>query len=211
MRCKKCFGRLIMKRFYSFTNTIGIYKLLGICFFVGIVVGTIVANLFKGFYINDFFLFQDSYYQTLKSEELNSFVVFQMALIRNVKSFGLLVLLATTMIGTPCFLAHATYKGFGVGFLISTAAMRFGINGILFCLGYLFPHGLLLFPLLLITYVKGYQLNYQLYAKNDPARIRLSTYIPLLLLLLLIILIGSLLEGYFNAGLLRQLMLHLSQ
>ena len=148
-----------MKRFYAFTYKIGIGKLLFLCLLIGVVLGAVVSNLFRGFFIDQFFLFDDSYINTLKTEELNHFVIFQMALIRHMKEFGLLCLLTTTMFGIPVFMFHVGYKGFSIGFIVSTAVMRYGMKGILFVLGYLFPHYLLLIPLYIILYFKGYEVN----------------------------------------------------
>lgn len=202
-------GTYRLKRFYSFINTIGVVKVFIFCFFGGILIGTVVANVFRGFYINDFFLFQDSYYNALKVKEIDCFSVFTLSLISNIKSFALLILLATTMIGIPGYMLHIGYKGFSVGFLISTAVMRFGIGGVVFFLGYLFPHYLVLIPLYLIVYMKGFHLNERLYSKNESNRVRFMSYMPSILLLLVLLFIASLLEGYFNTGLLQQIMLNL--
>ena len=194
-----------MKRFYAFTYKIGIGKLLFLCLLIGVVLGAVVSNLFRGFFIDQFFLFDDSYINTLKTEELNHFVIFQMALIRHMKEFGLLCLLTTTMFGIPVFMFHVGYKGFSIGFIVSTAVMRYGMKGILFVLGYLFPHYLLLIPLYIILYFKGYEVNYRLYSKSVETRVRFANYIPYLFILIALIVVASFFEGYVNTSLLKKL------
>lgn len=199
-----------MKRFYAFTVKIGIAKILLICFFIGIVFGAVVSNLFRDFYINNFFLFDDSYLQTLKTGELNHFVIFQMALITHLKEFTLLCILTTTMFGVPVFMGHSVYKGFCAGFLVATATMRYGIEGILFFLSYLFPQYIILIPLYIFVYLKGYELNYRLYSRSEGSRVKFSNYLPYFIILLALIGIASFLEGFINTSILKMIMINLS-
>lgn len=187
----------------------GITKILLTCLFIGIVMGALVSNLFRDFYINQFFLFDDNYLNKLSTGEFNQFIIFQMASVNHLKEFALLCLLTTTTLGIPAFLIHASYKGFCVGFLIATSAMRYGIQGVFFFIGYLFPHYLLLIPLYIILYLKGYEVNYKLYSKSEMARMKVVAYVPYLIIMVAMIVVASFLEAYVNSGLIRTIMLNL--
>lgn len=198
-----------MKKLYVFTRKLGLRQLLLICLATGLALGTIFANLFKDFYMSEFFLFNDSYMNRLQNADLDRFMVCEIAFVDYIKEFGLLILLCTTVIGKPYILLNCMYKGFGLGFVISTATMRFGWKGILFFVCYISPQCLIYIPLLIWTYLKGYELNCELTGKFGREKISYRKYLPFVLLVLLMIVLMSLLEGYINTSLLRMIMVKL--
>ena len=199
-----------MKHFYLFTYKVVIKRLLAVFFIIGIVLGTLMANFGKGIYLGSYFLFDDTYLASLKDANINCFVVTQMALFKYLKSFGLLLLMLTTMLGVPYMLLFTTYKGLSIGFVAATAMMKYGVSGIWFFLGYYFPHYMIIIPVLLFVFFKGYDINYNLYARGEHRRMSLSTYIPIIGLIILLIFVASLMEGYINTSLIRTIMLNLS-
>ncbi len=194
---------------YAFIAKYGVIKVLLFLFIPGLVAGVIFANAFQSLYIDQFFLFDDSYVESVTTVQLDQLILFQMALLKYLKEFFLMGLLSTTIIGIPCLFLHNFYKGFCIGFIISTATMRFGIQGILFFLCYCMPHYLLLGPLWVYLYYKGIALNQALYQKTETHSVRFSKYIPIIFVVLIIIGIASYLEASINAGLMKKIMLSL--
>ncbi len=199
-------GGLTVKRLLAFTYRIGYKKIFVICLCLGVVLGTIMGNVLKEYYQSSFMLFNSDYINALKSSNIDSISVSQMAFITYIKSFGLLCLFVTTIIGTPCLYCHCLYKGFSIGFLITAATLRYGLKGILFFLAYNFPQGIAIIPMFIILYVKGYELNYLLFSRIEHEHVKLSKYIPYLLILLIAIIVASLMEGYVNTNIMKYFM-----
>ncbi len=199
-------GGLTVKRLLAFTYRIGYKKIFVICLCLGVVLGTVMGNVLKEYYQSSFMLFNSDYINALKSSNIDSLSVSQMAFISYIKSFGLLCLFVTTIIGTPCLYSHCIYKGFSIGFLITAATLKYGLKGILFFLAYNFPQGIVIIPMLIILYVKGYELNYLLFSRIEHEHVRLSKYIPYVLILLIAIIVASLMEGYVNTNIMKYFM-----
>ncbi len=203
-------GGITLKHLLAFTYRIGYKRLFVICLCLGVALGTLLGNLLKGYYMDHFVLFDPQYVNAIIESDIDRVSVAQMAFISYIKSFGLMALFVTTIIGTPCLYAHCTYKGFTIGFLITAATIRYGAKGILFFLMYYFPQALIIVPVLAMLYIKGYELNYQLFSRKEHEYIRLSQYVPFVLLLLIAIVIASLMEGFVNTSIMKFLMLKLN-
>lgn len=199
-----------MKKLLFWVNRLGIKQLLVGCLFIGVLLGTACSNVLKEFYIDQIFLFDDTSLARISQMQLDPFAITGIAWIGYIKEFGLLVLLSVTMLGAPYILFHCTYKGFCMGFILSTAVMRYGVKGVLFFVCYISPQCLIYVPLLAMTYLEAYRANAELYSSVDRKELRIRNYIPKVFALLLLITITSLLEGYLNTSLLRMIMLELS-
>ena len=200
-------GGITVKHLLAFTYRIGYKKLFVICLCFGVVLGTVMGNVLKSYYLESFMLFNPDYIAALKESNIDSLSVSQIAFIFYIKSFGLLCLFVTTIIGAPCLYGHCIYKGFSIGFLITAATLRYGLKGILFFLAYNFPQGIVIIPMFAMLYVKGYELNYQLFSRVEHEHIQLSKYIPYVIILLIAIIVASLMEGYMNTVIMKYLML----
>ncbi|MDO5294629.1 MAG: stage II sporulation protein M [bacterium] len=198
-----------MKKLSIFTSKLGVRQILLICLLFGVGLGTIFANISKEFYLDRLFLFNDSFTKTFETMDLDKFMITQMAFVDYIKEFGLLILLSTTILGKPYIFIHCTYKGFTLGFILSTAVMRYGLKGILFFICYISPQYLIYLPLLVWTYLKGYEVNCKLVGRREGDHFRIKSYVPNLFFLLIMIILISLLEGYVNTSLLHMIMLKL--
>ncbi|MDO5519063.1 MAG: stage II sporulation protein M [bacterium] len=198
-----------MKKLSIYTSKLGVRQILLICLLFGVGLGTVFANVFKDFYMDRLFLFNDSFIKTFETMDMDKFMITQMAFVDYIKEFGLLILLSTTILGKPVIFIHCSYKGFTMGFILSTAAMRYGLKGILFFICYISPQCLIYLPLLIWAYLKGYEINSKLIGRGACERFHIRPYVPNLLFLLLMIVLISLLEGYVNTSLLHMIMLKL--
>jgi stage II sporulation protein M len=101
-----------------------------------------------------------------------------------------------------------TSFGFFAGFFISAITMEYGMKGMLLVIVYVFPHGLLYLPILLISLYKGFELSRTIYHDNRTniggiAKL-LKSYLLIILLLALALLLASFLEAYPGAFLLKK-------
>ncbi len=196
-----------MKHLLDFTYRMGYKKLFVICLLLGVILGTVLGNVLKDFYLDSFVLFNPDYIKALKESNIDGLSVAQMAFVSYFKSFGLMCLFVTTIIGTPCLYSHCIYKGFSVGFLITAATLRYGAKGILFFLAYNFPQSLIIVPMFVMLYVNGYELNYQLFSRIEHEHVKLSQYIPYVIILIIALILASLMEGYVNTNVIKYLVL----
>lgn len=196
-----------MKHLLDFTYRIGYKRIFVICLCFGVILGTLLGNLLKSYYLDNFLLFDNNYVKALSSSSIDSLSVAQMAFISYFKSFGLLCLFITTIIGTPCLYGHCIYKGFSIGFLITAATLRYGFKGILFFFVYYFPQGIILIPMLIMTYLKGYELNFLLFYRKEHEHVKISDYLPYLIVLFIALIIASLMEGYINTAVIKYVMI----
>ncbi|BBF42124.1 stage II sporulation protein M [Lachnospiraceae bacterium KM106-2] len=180
---------------------------------LGVLLGTIYANLFQTMYAKSFLLFNAEQLTNQLSENVNATELFFTCVIQHLKEFTLLWILSITILGRPFLYLQTTYKGVLIGFLVSTFTMRYGVKGILGFLSMQFPHQLILVPLYIFSFIKAYELNRRVYGASGAYRsVILSEsvkYIPLIIIILVLTILASLLEAYLNSGIILKVMLSL--
>lgn len=183
---------------------LGFGKKIIIFFLVGVVLGMLFANFFSPSYAQKYFLFDQHYFSFLQSVDINCVIVFQLALMSYMKEYLLLILLSITIIGTPVILLHDTYKGFLVGFLVSTATMQFGAKGIIYFIACLFPQYIIFAPLYFYIYMKGHEIQETIYQQHEFRKAYLMNYIPILIIVVCLITLGSFFEGFLNTEVMKR-------
>jgi len=100
--------------------------------------------------------------------------------------------------------------GFTTGFFISSVAMQYGIKGLLLILAYIFPHGLIYIPVVILCLYNGYRLSKTIYYDNPGSLSliirQLKSYMFLLIFLVALILLGSFLEAYAGSFFLKKIL-----
>ncbi len=175
---------------------------------IGLFTGILFANILKDSYANQLIDYQKSVFPDISSGTVDYFGLFLYILINNLKEFFIFWLLCITILGIPYMAFKIVSFGFVTGFFISAVTMQYGAKGILLVLVYNFPHGLFYLPVALVCLYKGYYLCRAIYHEN---RNRISSLTGLLkahfiiiLLLAFLLLIGSFLEAYAGAFLLKK-------
>lgn len=118
-------------------------------------------------------------------------------------------LVSTTIVGMPVLCAYICYTGLAAGCLLSVAVVRYGIRGLLFMAGVLFPQALLLIPAYIGLFLWAADVNQTLYAPRTQLEgyERFSNHFYLKKCMQMagitaVVIIGSLLESYVNPGIL---------
>lgn len=118
-------------------------------------------------------------------------------------------LVSTTIVGMPVLCAYICYTGLAAGCLLSVAVVRYGIRGLLFMAGVLFPQALLLIPAYIGLFLWAADVNQTLYAPRTQLEgyERFSHHFYLKKCMQMagitaVVIIGSLLESYVNPGIL---------
>lgn len=175
---------------------------------IGLFFGVLCANLFYESYEARILNYEETVFPEITSGEIDYSGFFFYVLGKNFNEFIIFWLLCITILGIPYMAFKITSFGFFAGFLISAVTMQYGIKGIVLVLAYIFPHGIVYLPIILICLYKGFELCKTIYRSNHASFggvIRpLKSYIIIILLLAAALLIGSFLEAYPGAFLLKK-------
>jgi stage II sporulation protein M len=152
--------------------------------------------------------YKENVFPEIASNDIDYSGLFRYVLGKNFNEFIVFWLLSITILGIPYMAYKITSFGFFTGFFISAVTMQYGAKGILLILVYAFPHGLLYLPISLISLYRGYELCRTIYHDNrthigEVTRL-IKSQLLLIMLLAAALLVGSFLEAYAGAFLLKK-------
>ena len=177
---------------------------------VGLLVGILFANVFQPFYYDMMINYHNHIFPEIVREDIDYSGLFFYILGKNFREFIVFWLLCITVLGIPYMLFKLVVFGFTTGFFISSVAMQYGIKGLLLILAYIFPHGLIYIPIMILSLYNGYRLSRTINYDNPGSLgfiIRhLKSYIFLLIFLTALILLGSFLEAYVGSFFLKKIL-----
>lgn len=197
-----------MKQFKLQLNRLNMVQISVFLLITGLFLGVLCANLFKENYIGQIKSYETDIFSKIVTNDIDYAGLFRYILGKNFSSFIVFWLLCITILGIPYLALKITSFGFFAGFFISAVTMEYGMKGMLLVIVYVFPHGLLYLPILLISLYKGFELSRTIYHDNRTniggiAKL-LKSYLLIILLLALALLLASFLEAYPGAFLLKK-------
>lgn len=174
----------------------------------GVFLGILCANIFKDNYINQIRSYEKDLFSKIASNDIDYAGLFRYILGKNFNSFFVFWLLSITLLGIPYMALKIVSFGFFAGFFISAVTMEYGMKGMLLVVVYVFPHGLLYLPLILISLYKGFELCKTIYHGNRTSITGVAklvkSYLAIIAILAVVLLIASFLEAYPGAFLLKK-------
>lgn len=180
-----------------------------IVFIVGLVIGVLIARIFKGFYWNELDLLNLSYFNLIVNMEIDYKLLRSYVLWKNFRNYFIIWGLSFTKIGITSIGLVLIFYGFKAGFLITVLLMGYKLKGISLLIGYTFPQFLIYIPLIFISLQGGYWLCKNLYFNGIYKKKRLETvgkYLIFVFVLGIFLLIGSLMETYLGSFVLRAIL-----
>jgi stage II sporulation protein M len=174
----------------------------------GLFIGILCANVFKQNYAEQMQNYRDNVFSQITTAKVDYAGLFRYVIGENLNDFIVFWLLSITILGIPYMAFKIVSFGFFSGFFISAVTMQYGVKGILLILAYVFPHGLVYLPVALISLYKGFELCRSLYHDNRthmagiPSIIK--SHLLLILMLAAVLFLGSFLEAYPGAFLLKK-------
>lgn len=175
---------------------------------IGLFSGILFANIFQPFYYDRMINYHNVIFTDIVRENIDYPGLFLYVLGKNYREFIVFWLLTVTILGIPYMILKLITFGFSTGFFISSIAMQYGLKGIILILAYIFPHGLIYIPVIILSLYKGYGLSRTIYYdnRNHMGIIikQLKSYIFLLIFLAVLILLGSFLEAYVGSFFLKK-------
>lgn len=197
-----------MKQFKNQLNRLNVIQIAIILLIIGLFLGILFANLFQKSYDQQMLNYENSIFQKVSSSEIDYPGLFRYILLKNLGEFAVFWLLCITILGIPYMAYKIASFGFFTGFFISAVSLHFGIKGIVLVLAYLFPHGLIYLPVAVLSLFKGYELCSSIYHDKRNHMSSLSMLIkqklPMVFILAAALAIGSFLEAYAGAFLLKK-------
>jgi stage II sporulation protein M len=197
-----------MRKFRFQLNRPNIIQVAIILLIIGLFLGIVCANVFQESYTKRLQVYEDNVFTEIAGSEIDHAGLFRYILGNNFGDFIMFWLLSITILGIPYMALKITSFGFFAGFFISAVTMEYGFKGLLLVLVYLFPHGLMYLPILLICLYKGYTLSRDIYQSSHtslPAIIKPVRENLLIIILLAVALVfASFLEAYPGAYFLKK-------
>lgn len=182
------------------------YIIVIIILIIGIACGVIFINNINeeqkveiSKYINDFI-------SSLKNNyEINKIELLRNSLIKNFKLVLGMWFIGSTVVGLPIVLGIVLYRGFCIGYTISSAITILGAQkGIIFALSSILLQNIIIIPALLVLAVSGIKLYKSIMKDKRRENIKLEIIRHTLVSIigLLFLLLASLIETYISTGIL---------
>ena len=207
MRKQEKKGNLIIKCIKEHIyNNLKQYMIVGILFLIGIVIGVMFVNYLEIETQNQVGNYITTFIECLKTNyEIDTIKLLKDVLQNHIIFTFLLWFMGCTIIGIPIVYGLVTFKGFSLGYTISSIIFTLGISkGILFSLVTLLLQNVLIIPCILALAVSGMKL-YKAIIKNkkrENIRIEIIRHSIFSVFILLILIIASFIEVYISNSLL---------
>lgn len=183
------------------------YAIVLILFLIGLIFGIVFINNVGESQINDITSYLGSFIDNLKNKtQINQFEVLKDALLSNFLLALILWFVGSTVIGIPIVYGIVIYRGFCLGYTISSIIATIGIGkGILFSFTSLLFQNLLFIPCLLALAVSGMKL-YQSIVKDkrrENIKIEITRHTIFCFIFLIGLEIAAFAEVYISTNLLQ--------
>ncbi|MBR3133631.1 MAG: stage II sporulation protein M [Clostridia bacterium] len=193
---------------YYFKNNIKEYIIISIIFLIGIIIGVMVINNSGEEQSEEVRGYVESIIKNVKEEDnIDSNEVFLKKVKSNLSFILLCGVLGSTIIGIPVLLILIGYKGFSLGYTISSImASSSEINkGIWFSICSLLLQNIFFILAIFIIGVSGINLCKYIISrdKRENIKFEIIKYIFFLLIASCLVIIASLAEGYISVNLIK--------
>ncbi len=178
-------------------------------FMIGFFLGILIVNLGHETWISNGDLLGTDMMSRLRNSRPAGESLVGYILKHRLSAVCVLGLVSTTIVGMPVLGAYICYTGLAAGCLLSVAVIRYGIRGLLFMAGVLFPQAVLLVPAYIGLFLWVADVNQTLYGPRTQLEgyERFSRHFYLkkgtqMVGIAAVVIIGCLLESYVNPGIL---------
>lgn len=185
-------------------ENMGIYILIICLFVVGVLAGALAVRGLdesQRLALNSYFnYFVESFNDP---ETMNQGAIFRDSLKLNFQYLFLTWILGIFLFGYPLISGLVALRGFSVGFTVGFLVERASFRGILFSMGSVLPHNLLVIPAIVVIAVTGFSfswLRFRGYLEKRPCSIRehIGPYTLMVFLVGLVLFLGVLTEAYIS-------------
>ena len=188
------------------TRNIRTYFILIIIFLLGLIIGLIVVNNSSEEQETEITNYINTFITELKNgSKLDYFKLLKSSFGNNLFLVIILWFMSLAVIGIPSVYGMVGYKGFCMGYTISSIVMTLGTGkGIVFVLSSMLVHNIILIPCMLAVAVSGINLYKSIIKdrKKENIKIEIIRHTLFCLIMLVVMAVGSLIETYISSNLL---------
>ena len=188
------------------TRNVKIYFILIIIFLLGLIIGLIVVNNSSPEQETEITSYINNFVSELKNgSKLDYFKLLKSSFANNLFLVITLWFMSSTVIGIPIVYGMIGYKGFCMGYTISSVVLSLGTGkGIAFALSSMLIHNIILIPCMLAVATSGINLYKSIIKdrRKENIKIEIIRHTVFCLIMLAIMAVGSLVETYISSNLL---------
>lgn len=175
------------------------YYVLILCGFVcgGIIAAACVFGLSE-LSFKELTIYFDDFFNSINSGSSDAFSIFKIAATSNLKLYIVLILLSVMVIGMPLIAVLSALVGYSFWFSVLFLFKTYGIKGIVFVLGGILPHQLIMLPCLALTLVICMQFSISLFKGKSDVKSGLLSFLLKMTALFLVSMLSVLLEAYIE-------------
>lgn len=180
-------------------NENGYLKKISILFFVGALIGIVLAYAMKDYYINNYY----NYFEIAAEKLVNGKIHYGLLFFRTMERLVIPYLLVLSLCLSPAWIAFAVgyfvYLGFNFGYFIQSIFLTYHIKGLLYCILYGMPQIIIYVPAMLMLVYLANQVNMNPLKKKG--------FIEKLLpfgIILFMLAVGACLETFINPFIMRK-------
>lgn len=189
-------------------ENMGMYIFVSSLFLLGLVSGVVMVVIQDGETFEELHLFFEQFTGG-DYEQVSQGFVFQESLRENLVQVVVVWLSGMFAFGFPVAAGFIFFRGFTLGFAVAFLVENASFYGILFSLGAILPHNLLIVPAFLVIAVTGFSLSFlnfkerYIYKNAFNLKKHLGYYSMLVLLMFLMVAAGCLVEAYISTVFIR--------
>lgn len=188
------------------TRNVKTYFILIIIFLLGLIIGLIVVNNSSQEQETEITSYINNFVTELKDgSKLDYFKLLKSSFSNNLFLVIILWFMSSTVIGIPIVYGMIGYKGFCMGYTISSVVLSLGTGkGIAFVLSSMLIHNIILIPCMLAVATSGINLYKSIIKdrRKENIKIEIIRHTVFCLIMLAIMAVGSLVETYISSNLL---------
>lgn len=173
---------------------------------MGMILGILIMNIGKGILLEETGLFDEDILYRMKYMTVDSDALFCYVLRKRMLILLGIAVLTTTYLGLATCMGSICLCGMSMGLYLTALTVRYGIKGLFLAFVGIFPQAICYVPALLLLWgwsESVYRLIYEQKVHADISRKDLWNKLSQLVVIGVIVVIGCLLEGYVNTGILR--------
>ena len=187
-------------------RNIKIYTILILIFFIGLIIGIIIVNNSNETQKTEISNYINTFITNLKNgAKLDYFKLLKTSFGNNIITVVIIWFMSSTVIGIPIVYGEIGYKGFCLGYTISSVVATLGTGkGILFVITSMLLHNIIFIPCLLLLAVSGINLYKSIIKdrRKENIKIEIIRHTIFSLIMLAVLLISSFVETYISSNLL---------
>ena len=188
-------------------NNLREYIIILLIFIIGIFLGVFFINNMQDTQKNEISEYINTFITNFKnSSDVDSLQLLKTSMIQNIILGIAIWFFGTTVIGIPVVFGIVLYRGFCLGYTISTCITVMGLSkGILFVLITLVLQNLIFIPAIIAIAVSGFKLYKSIVKdrKVDNIKLEILRHPIFSLIMMLLLIISSLVETFISTGILQ--------